>query len=115
MPHISQRKLKKHTFIKISNQLINVIAKQNSHDTKLLLKELLTPTEKIMLAKRLALIFMIAHNYPFRKMGRELKISPSTIARFWKMEKQNSFTNILLLQKNKSGKGFWTELKKFLR
>lgn len=43
------------------------------------LNDLLTPTEKIMLAKRLATVFMLMKNYDYKEINQVLKVSDPTI------------------------------------
>src|SRR3990167_9033795 len=95
MPHISKKGVKRKTFLRISNDLVVMIAGLHSkREAKLLLNEILTPTERIMLAKRIAIIFMLKKNYSFETIWRTLKVSPSTVARFWKQTKTHSFHTI---------------------
>jgi len=76
MPHISARKLKKEVFQEINKRLIDSFA--DIKDKRLLksfVDELLTSTEKIMLAKRLAVIFMLSEKFSFYRIQKSLKIS----------------------------------------
>jgi uncharacterized protein YerC len=43
------------------------------------LSDLLTPAEKIMLAKRLAIVILLEKGYNYRQISRILKVSTSTI------------------------------------
>lgn len=77
---------------------------QLQNQRKLLLAELLTDTEKIMLAKRLAVIFLLAKNVPPYRIWNRLKISPSTVARF-ELGLEKRFENLLeigMRQENKT-------------
>ncbi|MEK7147933.1 MAG: Trp family transcriptional regulator [Patescibacteria group bacterium] len=83
MPHISKKKLDKKTSGKIFGKLITILARaQNEKRLALILDELLTETEKIMLAKRLAVVLMLAGNTPQHRIAEALYVSPSTITRF---------------------------------
>lgn len=44
--------------------------------------ELFTKTEKVMIAKRLQLLFFLQDGIPPYRIARKLHISPSTVARF---------------------------------
>lgn len=44
------------------------------------ISDLLTPTEKIMLAKRLAIAFLLEKNYEYRTIKQIIKVSSGTIA-----------------------------------
>jgi len=83
MPHVSQKRVKKDVFKRMSNEFINSVAFLKTRpEIKGFLNELLTPTERIMLAKRLVIILMLQKGYPFNIIERTLKLSPSTVARF---------------------------------
>ena len=112
MPHVSRKKLKKKVFIKIGEQLSDTIAKANSaRELKWIFKELVTPTERIMLAKRLAIILMLEKGYSFDIIQKTLKVTPQTIVRFWKISKQSSYKPIIKeISTDKTRRNFWQEL-----
>lgn len=67
-----------------------------------------TRTEKIMLAKRLAIGYLILKEYDYRSISRTLKVSYGTIARMALIMNENSalykaLQKILLKQNIKSG------------
>ena len=83
MPHVSKKRLDKKTLGKIFGKLISILSRaQNDKRLALLLDELLTETEKIMLAKRLAMILMLSGQTPQHRISEALKVSPSTLSRF---------------------------------
>ncbi len=83
MPHISKRKLDKKTLGKIFSKLITLLGHAKNHrELAYMLDELLTETEKIMLAKRLAIILMLEGDIPQNRIIEALSISPSTVTRF---------------------------------
>lgn len=72
-----------------------------------------------MLSKRLALIFMLQNHYPFSVIERTLKMSPSTVVRFWKQLQENNFyvvaSHIKKTKTPQAGrKSFWDDLEKML-
>ena len=81
MPHLSRHKVKHQLLQELYAQLIEKLGKAHSPQSKMF-EELLTETEKIMLAKRLALISLLSKGHSFEQISAMLKISPSTIARF---------------------------------
>jgi len=82
MPHVSKKKLDKETFEKIFRKLIAVLERaQNQKKLTPILDELLTETEKIMLAKRLAIVLMLSGNTPQHRISEALFVSPSTVTR----------------------------------
>ena len=117
MAHISRKSLKRKTLDRISQELIEIIAHTRSRkETKALLEELLTPTERVMLGKRLAIIYMIIKEYPFSLIETTLKVSPSTVALAWKASKRGAFP--LMSRKiasEKTKKEFWESLESILR
>ena len=82
MPHVSKKQLDKETFEKIFRKLIAVLERaQNQKKLTPILDELLTETEKIMLAKRLAIVLMLSGNTPQHRISEALFVSPSTVTR----------------------------------
>ena len=82
MPHLSKKKLDKETLKKISGKLVAILERaQNQKKLAPLLDELLTATEKIMLAKRLAVVLMLSGDTPQHRIAEALLVSPSTVTR----------------------------------
>ena len=70
MPHISQRRLKQETFRNMKESFTNLMAvPRNPRLTQLLLNDVLTATERVMLAKRLAAIVMLCRGYTVKKVA----------------------------------------------
>ena len=82
MPHISNKKLEEKYFKKIYDQLISIFDTAGTYrKSDILLKEFLTETEKIMLAKRLAIICLLNEGVSKPYISQILLISPSTVDR----------------------------------
>ena len=82
MAHVSKKRLKRKTFKRISEELLMVFnLAQNKEELVPLFNELITKTEKIMLAKRLAIILMLSKEIPQHRIVKALKVSPSTVAK----------------------------------
>src|SRR3989344_1854775 len=82
MPHISNKNLKKEILEKLLNRFAKIIdASVRNHTTETLIFELFTETERIMLAKRLAVIMMRNKGLSYYSISESLQISPSTAAR----------------------------------
>ena len=82
MPHISSKKLDSNISNKLFNDLMSILGK--AHDRKflpLVFNELFTETEKIMFAKRIAIILMLVSKTPQHKLVDILKVSPTTMAK----------------------------------
>ncbi len=111
MPHVSKRKLDPRTFNKIFDQLIGLL--KHAQDKKKflpVLEELLTDTEKIMLAKRLAIILLLFGEIPQHRISEALLISPTTVLKFsLQIEngKFNSIKNISIREKIDLEKVVW--------
>lgn len=107
MSQISKRKIRRKDFEKIYDQMIKIFSKTGSKkDSGKFLKEFFYTTEKIMLAKRLAIIFMVMEKIPDRKIAKMLAVSTSTIGRIMdKYDKGDYFYISSLIHKNEGG--FW--------
>src|SRR3989344_7716711 len=80
MPHVSKRKLEEKFVKDLFLEIVSVFERASRRgELKHVLGELLTPTEKIMFAKRLAVISMLAQNIPIHVIADNLSMSSSTI------------------------------------
>jgi uncharacterized protein YerC len=84
MPHVSRQRLEKKVLDELYKTLLSEITvKGSSRKRALLCSELFTKTEHVMLAKRLAVIYLLGEGHTFEKIQDLLKVSPSTIGRIW--------------------------------
>jgi len=115
MPHISQRKISEEDFKKIYNQLISVFdTAGNDRRNNEFLKEFFTPTEKMMFAKRLAILCMIDEDISKHYISEILLVSPSTVDRISLRHEQNKYPYLSkILKKNKET--IWNVLEKIIR
>ena len=80
MTQVSKFKLDKKTQDNLLKNLLTVISKLNKEDqAKLFLDDLLTRTEKMVLAKRLAIALMLESGNSYIEIKDLLKVSSSTI------------------------------------
>lgn len=80
MPHISKRKLDERHIQDLFMEIVSVLEKAGRRGKlRLVLGQLLTFTEKIMLAKRLAVVAMLDQKIPIHDIAESLYMSPSTI------------------------------------
>ena len=117
MPHVSRKKLNKKIYQKIGEEFIQfVLELKSSKDAKSFLTNLLTKTERIMLAKRLAVIGMLIRGYSFEAIQQTLEVSPATVDKFWKIIQQSPSSFLLIRSRieTKSKSGFWKILGDFL-
>lgn len=81
MPHVSKRKVDKEVLDDIHSRLIEVLASFNEGgDIRDILDDLLTKTERTMIAKRLAIAIMLHRGYTFGLISHMLKVSEATIS-----------------------------------
>ena len=82
MPHVSSKKLDPYFSEELFKDLLLVFGNaQNKKSLPQVLNELFTETEKIMFAKRLAIILMLSSGTPQHRVADILKMSPTTIAK----------------------------------
>lgn len=80
MAQISKRPLTKDIEMRVLYTLWDALAYlKNEADTKKFLEDLLTPTEKVMLSKRLAIAVLLTKNYDYKSIKQILKVSSGTI------------------------------------
>lgn len=81
MPHVSKNKLDQKTLYQISERLFSAI-KHLKHEREVsqFFNDLLTKTERIMLAKRLAIVVMLEAHYPFKIISKALRVSEATVS-----------------------------------
>jgi uncharacterized protein YerC len=80
MPKVSQNKLSAIIQTEILQTLFLSIAQiQNEKEVAVLLRDLLTPTEQVMIAKRLMTAMLCERGYPVHKICSMLKLSRTTV------------------------------------
>jgi uncharacterized protein YerC len=81
MTHVSKRKIGIDTERRIVDAFMRAILSTNLARGKARVRSILTPTERIMLAKRLAIITMLEHGHSYYRIMQTLNVSVSTIRR----------------------------------
>lgn len=82
MPQISKIKLDKELELELFNQFWNSIGKINTYQKSTdSFSDILTPTEKIMIAKRFAAAILIKHGQSFTDIRNSIHLSYSAIGR----------------------------------
>ncbi len=106
MTHVSKYTIpKKHTD-EMSRQLFEILTSVGDKEaTKEFLAELLTPTEQIMLSKRLATIAMLEKGQSCPTIRDHVNISSSTIYKLYAKNVDGKFTAINSYLSNKSNGG----------
>lgn len=67
--------------------LKSLVKIETKDEAQQFIKDFLSPVEQIMLAKRLAIAFLLEQNYEFREISKILRVSLTTIARVSLMRK----------------------------
>ena len=117
MVNISKKKLKKDILDQINNRLINTIAQLETNlSTKNFINDLLSEFEKIVLAKRLSVIFMLQENISWYRISRLLNLSPTTVRKIAREIDLAGYENIIKIAKQKKNKvTFWAGMDLVLR
>lgn len=117
MTQVSKRSLQKEVEERILDLFWTSLSSASSKEQiALFLEDLLTPTEKIMLAKRLAIAFMLIKNYDYESINTRLKVSDPTI---WNVKTSLSYKGKgykLIIEKIMSKERwekFWQDLDHF--
>ena len=115
MPHISSKKLKKETLQKLYDEFSKAFEKSASKSSaKFFLGDLLTKTEKIMLAKRFAVIYLLSKEVPASYIAESLGMSYTTIFRMSLKYDIGKYSSLLRsIEKEKTD--LWNILEKILR
>ena len=115
MPHISTKKISDEHFKKIYQQLISLFDTAGTkRKSDLLLGEILTDTEKIMLAKRLSIVYLLDEGVSTHNISDTLSVSPSTVSRISLNYENNKYKYIKnILAKNKQA--IWESLEEVIR
>jgi len=114
MPHVSSKKLKKESLQKLYDEFSIALEKSAKKSVKLFLNDLLTHTEKIMLAKRFAVIYLLSKDVPVSYISDSLCMSPTTIFKMSLKYDIGKYSSLLKTITN-NNKEIWEILEKILR
>lgn len=114
MVQVSRRFLKKDINDRIYSLFISSIVFCNSSDSALaFINDLFTPTERVMLAKRFSIAFMLSDGYDYLTISEMLKVSTSTIGSVaLGLKNQGKGTRNIIgkIKKNETTKKIWEEI-----
>ena len=83
MARISRFKLKDEMLDKIFLLFFEVVGKKNNRkEFQLVIEDICSPTERIMMAKRVAIIYLLLKHIEYHAICSTLKVSTSTVAKF---------------------------------
>lgn len=117
MTHVSKHQLNEKHLQQLFTQLGSTIAKTDSATANYFLDELLGEEEKIMLAKRLAVIAMCIEGNSTYRIGQLLRMSPSTTERIRLKYQNGKYKNIekILRSNTIDYQKFWKTLEIILQ
>jgi len=96
MPHISRQFLKGNAEQELIQEMLDTLSvKRSPSRRKKITRELLMGVERLMLAKRLAIICMLGEGVAFEEIARKLKVSSSTVSRLWREMQKGRFKETL--------------------
>jgi len=117
MVRVSKKKLKRDALLRLHGRFASVIAEaQTKRAGHQLLEELLTPAEQIVLAKRLAIIFLLLEGISPYYAAAVLNVSTSTTQRIYAQQKAREYPYLTrVFTKQKDRELFWNEMKEIIR
>src|SRR3989338_1007576 len=115
MPHVSGKKLKKEVLNKLYREFGQAFEKSARRSKAgLFLGDILTKTEKVMLAKRFAVIYLLSQEVPTSYIAESLGMSYSTIFRMSLKYDIGKYASLIrAIEKEKVD--IWKILEKILR
>jgi hypothetical protein len=116
MANVSKRRLRNEVSKQIHNRFIKTMVDLQGRNGTVFVEELFTPTEKILFAKRLAGLLMLAQGISPYKVSRLLHLSYSTTARMQIDTNNGKYPSVAeVIRRKKERDKFWTELEIFVR
>ncbi|OGE06522.1 hypothetical protein A3I53_03090 [Candidatus Curtissbacteria bacterium RIFCSPLOWO2_02_FULL_40_13b] len=107
MSQVSKRVLTKQIENRLFQNFWELIADiKKPRDVQTFLEDFLSPTEKVMLAKRMAIVILLTKGYSHRSIASMLKVSTSTVTKFVLFLKIKSSGFQLLIQKYSKKQAF---------
>ncbi len=107
MTYVSQKPLSKKVLKRIGDLLVFEVAKaKTASQANTLIDALLTDAERIMLAKRFAIVILLKEDAGYKYIQNVLKVSSATIFRIQKLCIEGEFNDLVAhtYKKQKSGK-----------
>lgn len=117
MSRVSKRILNKQIEQQIFETLWEAISQvKNKGDVKLFLNDLLTPVERIMVAKRLAIAILLLRGKDYETIIDLLKVSNETISKVSLILKINNGYRIAInkIIRTEAGRQFWRDVENLL-
>lgn len=115
MPHISKQKIDAVLLEKLFVELEKLVAQTTARESSQVLATLLTPTERIMLTKRLTAALMFSQGYSQYQVWNILKISPSTAQRLFLSYENGIYNKLIKIVNRQPHEKIWETLDLILR
>lgn len=101
MPHVSRKKIKKDVAAELADQFLTFLSlARTKGEARILANELLSQTERVMLAKRLASVVLLIRGYSFSQIEDALGVTRQTVIRIWKDVKTGKYEKIIRYVRN---------------
>lgn len=81
MPHVSKKKIDKNTQKLIDDALLWVFSRLKGNETEVIFRTLITPTERIMLGKRLGILYLLKEGQGETVVAETLKTTQPTVSK----------------------------------
>lgn len=101
MPHVSSEPLEEKQVHQLNKNFARLLASTVAGTREQALSELLTHTERVMIAKRLGMLLLISEGVSTYQISKRLHVSPSTAARFEVKVESGAFDKTLIFLKKK--------------
>ena len=116
MPQVSRRKLPREIEEKIKASFYEAISVvKGDKESELFLRDLLTPTERVMIPKRLAIAILLSKGWTNSMICSRLNVTNSTVASVVRtFEASEGFKTVIdKLQKNEAWRSLWQDIESF--
>ncbi|HLB34923.1 MAG TPA: Trp family transcriptional regulator [Chthoniobacterales bacterium] len=117
MAQISKKYLSEDIQNKISGTLMEAVSQvKGRQDTQLFLNDLLTPTERVVLAKRLAIAVLLIKGWGYLAIQNFLKVSSDTVGKVSQIVKNNRGYRRIVerMLRTEAGRQFWQDVIKLV-
>jgi uncharacterized protein YerC len=102
MVHLNRHELEQTQLKRLLEELSKTVTSLQPRHSNMFLSELLGTEERIMIAKRLAIIVLLREGYSLYEIGHLLKVSPATAGSLKKKLEQGELDNVVKeISKNK--------------
>jgi Trp operon repressor len=113
MAQVSKYPISREVYDRIFEIFLKTISSLNSTDlSSNFLQEFLSPTEQVMLSKRLAIAFLLTKEYKTRSISKILKVSMGTINRVSYRYKNGKYYKMVInkILENEKMEKFWLKV-----